>query len=132
MAIEVARRSSGRFIIATNDLDTQRLPAKAMLENYKDQGVLVERGIRFLKDPPFFARLSRPKTLSVRFLRCEMWDRSLHISNIRSPVWLQSAHGNVVEMVNDFCGRTPTKIVHHKTSLKTFIAPMYSTDFIAT
>lgn len=65
-AIEEARRSSGRFIIATNDLDAQRLPAQAMLENYKDQGVSVERGFRFLKDPLFFAHslfLKKPERL---------------------------------------------------------------------
>lgn len=42
-ALEEARRSLGRFIIATNDLDANHLPAQAMLENYKDQGVSVTR-----------------------------------------------------------------------------------------
>lgn len=54
-AVEQARLSLGRFIIATNELDASRLSTKAMLENYKDQGVSVERGFRFLKDPLFFA-----------------------------------------------------------------------------
>jgi transposase len=65
-AIEDARHSLGRFIIATNDLDAERLSAKAMLENYKDQGVSVERGFRFLKDPLFFAHslfLKKPERL---------------------------------------------------------------------
>jgi transposase len=65
-AIDEARRSLGRFIIATNDVDTDRLPAQAMLENYKDQGVSVERGFRFLKDPLFFAHslfLKKPQRL---------------------------------------------------------------------
>ncbi len=65
-AIEDSKRSLGRFIIATNDLDTERLTAKAMLENYKDQGVSVERGFRFLKDPLFFAHslfLKKPERL---------------------------------------------------------------------
>jgi transposase len=65
-ALEEARRSRGRFIIATNDLDADRLPAQAMLENYKDQGVSVERGFRFLKDPLFFAHslfLKKPERL---------------------------------------------------------------------
>ena len=55
VAVEEAKRSLGRFIVATNDLDTKRLSAQALLENYKDQGVSVERGFRFLKDPLFFA-----------------------------------------------------------------------------
>jgi transposase len=66
MAIEEAKRSLGRFIIATNDLDIERLSARAMLENYKDQGVSVERGFRFLKDPLFFAHslfLKKPERL---------------------------------------------------------------------
>lgn len=65
-AIEEAKGSLGRFIVATNDLDRERLPAKAMLENYKDQGVSVERGFRFLKDPLFFAHslfLKKPERI---------------------------------------------------------------------
>jgi transposase len=65
-ALETAKRSLGRFIIATNDLDPLRLSSQAMLENYKDQGVSVERGFRFLKDPMFFAHslfLKKPKRL---------------------------------------------------------------------
>jgi len=65
-AIEEAKQSLGRFIVATNDLDSERLPAKSMLENYKDQGVSVERGFRFLKDPLFFAHslfLKKPERI---------------------------------------------------------------------
>jgi len=65
-AIEEAKQSLGRFIVATNDLDSVQLPAKAMLENYKDQGVSVERGFRFLKDPLFFAHslfLKKPERI---------------------------------------------------------------------
>jgi transposase len=65
-ALEEAKRSRGRFIIATNDLDADRLSAQAMLENYKDQGISVERGFRFLKDPLFFAHslfLKKPERL---------------------------------------------------------------------
>jgi transposase len=65
-ALEEAKRALGRFIIATNELDASRLPAAAMLENYKDQGVSVERGFRFLKDPLFFAHslfLKKPERL---------------------------------------------------------------------
>ena len=44
-----------KFIIATNQLDAGQLPFQAMLEHYTAQGVSVERGFRFLKDPLFFA-----------------------------------------------------------------------------
>lgn len=54
-AVQLARRSLGRFVLATNELDPDRLSAEAMLSQYKAQAVSVERGFRFLKDPLFFA-----------------------------------------------------------------------------
>jgi transposase len=45
----------GRFILATNDLDTNHLSDGSLLNSYKEQGTTVERGFRFLKDPLFFA-----------------------------------------------------------------------------
>lgn len=42
------------FILATNELDTTRLPPHEVLTGYKGQ-VHAERGFRFLKDPQFFA-----------------------------------------------------------------------------
>ena len=53
--VEEAKCSLGKFIVATNELEVQNLPAAAMLENYAAQGVSIERGFRFLKDPMFFA-----------------------------------------------------------------------------
>jgi transposase len=53
--VETAKRNLGKFIIATNELDPQKLSSKQMLENYTDQGVSVERGFRCLNDPLFFA-----------------------------------------------------------------------------
>jgi len=55
-AVVNAKRTLGRFIIATNELDASRLTAAGTLENYTDQGVSIERGFRFLKDPLFFAK----------------------------------------------------------------------------
>lgn len=43
-----------RFILATNQLDTEQWPADKLLKEYKGQQK-VERGFRFLKDPLFFA-----------------------------------------------------------------------------
>lgn len=54
-ALMEARRSLGKFIIATNVLEPASLSAPEMLSHYKEQGVSVERGFRFLKDPLFFA-----------------------------------------------------------------------------
>lgn len=54
-AVAEAERRRGKFIIATNELDPEQLSPAAMLAVYKAQGVSVERGFRFLKDPLFFA-----------------------------------------------------------------------------
>jgi transposase len=54
-ALEETKHALGRFIVATDNLDVSHLSAQAILAHYKDQGVSVERGFRFLKDPLFFA-----------------------------------------------------------------------------
>lgn len=48
-------REKGEFVLATNDLDRERLPASRWLSLDMSQGTSVERGFRFLKDPKFFA-----------------------------------------------------------------------------
>lgn len=47
-------RTKGRFIIATNELDTKNLSDEEVLTGYKSQSK-VERGFRFMKDPQFVA-----------------------------------------------------------------------------
>jgi transposase len=62
--LERARRGLGRFLLATDVLDREALPAGEMLKRYKDQTRTVERGFRFLKDPLFFTGstfLKRPE-----------------------------------------------------------------------
>lgn len=54
-AIAQAQKPLGKYIIATNVLNEQLLPAEELLTLYKDQNCSVERGFRFLKDPMFFA-----------------------------------------------------------------------------
>ena len=64
--IEKLKRSKGRFVLATNELDTTLLDDATMLEAYKAQNVSVERGFRFLKDPLFFANslyLEKPQRI---------------------------------------------------------------------
>jgi transposase len=48
------QNSCGRFILATNILDTTKLEASEILRIYKQQQSS-ERGFRFIKDPLFFA-----------------------------------------------------------------------------
>lgn len=65
-AVHRAKRRGGRFVLATNVLDEEGLPAEEVLEAYLEQGV-VERGFRFLKDPMFFAEsvfLKSPKRVA--------------------------------------------------------------------
>jgi transposase len=62
--LERARRGLGRFLLATDVLDREALPAGEVLGRYKDQTRTVERGFRFLKDRLFFtgsAFLKRPE-----------------------------------------------------------------------
>ena len=54
-AIAQALKSKGKFILGSNELDEEKLPAQMMLTAYKGQAASVERGFRFLKDPIFFA-----------------------------------------------------------------------------
>ena len=48
---EEPKKRKGMFVVATNELDSKLLSDLQLLEAYKDQGVSVERGLRFLKDP---------------------------------------------------------------------------------
>lgn len=52
--IEILRKSAGKFILATNLVDDNKLEPSEILSNYKNQQCC-ERGFRFLKDPLFFA-----------------------------------------------------------------------------
>ncbi len=54
VAIATLRQQAGRFILATNSLDSQKWTASDILREYKAQQP-TERGFRFLKDPMFFA-----------------------------------------------------------------------------
>ena len=52
--IAVHRQQVGRFILATNSLDSEKWTECAILREYKGKQP-TERGFRFLKDPLFFA-----------------------------------------------------------------------------
>ena len=53
-AIEKETLKKGKFIVATNELDREKLSDEEALTAYKEQQY-AERGFRFLKDPLFFA-----------------------------------------------------------------------------
>ena len=52
--IAIRRKEAGRFILATNLVNEDRLKPEEILQAYKNQQSC-ERGFRFLKDPLFFA-----------------------------------------------------------------------------
>jgi transposase len=52
--IATTRKEAGRFILATNLVDDEKLTPEEIITNYKNQQSC-ERGFRFLKDPLFFA-----------------------------------------------------------------------------
>ncbi|MFM6374235.1 MAG: IS1634 family transposase [Microcystis panniformis] len=52
--IAIRRKEAGRFILATNLVDKEKLQPEEILKNYKNQQSC-ERGFKFLKDPLFFA-----------------------------------------------------------------------------
>ena len=99
-AIGEALKSKGKFVLGSNELDEEQLPAQMILTAYKGQPASVERGFRFLKDPMFFASslyLEKPErimallmvmclsllvySLSERKLRTELLHRDESIPN---------------------------------------------------
>lgn len=65
-AVGEAQSRKGFFIIATNEMDREKISSQQLLDVYKTQGVSVERGFRFLKDPMFYAEslyLKLPKRI---------------------------------------------------------------------
>jgi len=54
-AVDKAAKRKGFFIIATNELSEENIKTEQLLSIYKSQGISVERGFRFLKDPLFYA-----------------------------------------------------------------------------
>ncbi len=65
-AVCEAQSRKGFFIIATNEMDIDKISKQQLLDVYKSQGVSVERGFRFLKDPMFYAEslyLKLPKRI---------------------------------------------------------------------
>lgn len=73
--IRNAKNLKGRFVLATNELDTAKLSAKDLLSYYKDQQQ-VERGFRFLKNPlcmteaTFFKKTERIVVLGMLMCLC--------------------------------------------------------------
>ena len=51
-AIEARRRQKGRFILATNECDREKLPDETLLATYKAQSK-TERGFKFIKADAF-------------------------------------------------------------------------------
>lgn len=145
-----AEARKGYFIVATNELDHKSITSEQLLSVYKAQGVSVERGFRFLKDPMFYAEslyLKSPKrimalimvmglsllvySLSERKLRQVMAESELTVPDQKGKPtsrptlrWIfQIFEGIVVLYIHDDSGIT--RIVtnmkdKHKTVVKAF------------
>ena len=64
--IEVEEKRQGKFVLATNELEIEKLSSEEVLNTYKEQQT-VERGFKFLKDPLFFTSsvfLKTPKRIA--------------------------------------------------------------------
>lgn len=75
-AIVSKQQTSGKYIIATNELDATRLSSEELLTLYKGQNTSVERGFRFLKDPLFFAHslfLKKPTRIMALLMVMGLW-----------------------------------------------------------
>lgn len=96
--IERDRKKKGLFIIATNEMDTDVLSEEQLLEVYKDQGVSVERGFRFLKDPVFYAEslyLKKPErimalimVMTLSLLMYSLAERKIRASLAEKNIWI--------------------------------------------
>jgi transposase len=96
-AIDEAKQRKGMFVIATNELDTEMLTDRQLLEVYKDQSVTVERGFRFLKDPMFYAEslyLKSPKRIMalIMVMTLSLLMYALAERRIRSALLEADAH----------------------------------------
>ncbi|NEP84493.1 MAG: hypothetical protein F6K17_31305 [Okeania sp. SIO3C4] len=54
--VSIEKRSVGRFVLATNILNTEELTVEEMLSKYKEQQS-VEGGFSFLKNPMFLTEV---------------------------------------------------------------------------
>lgn len=99
--------NKGVFIIATNELDSSVLSDKALLEVYKQQGVSVERGFRFLKDPMFYAEslyLKSPKrimalimVMTLSLLIYSLTERKLRESLVEQDRFVPNQTGKMIQ-----------------------------------
>lgn len=109
-AVETLKRSKGKFVIATNELDATLLDDATMLSVYKAQNVSVERGFRFLKDPLFFASglfLEKPQRIMALLM---IMGLSLLVYALAQR-WVRTELGNQEQTILNQVGKptqTPT------------------------
>lgn len=96
-AIAEELERSGRYILATNVLDSEELTDDGLLAEYKGRHA-VERGFRFLKDPLFFASslfVKSPKRVAAIAMvmgLCLLWS-TLWESDPCAKLWPQRGRG---------------------------------------
>ena len=102
--IEAEKKRAGRFVLATNILDSQELSADDMLRAYRGQQC-AERGFSFLKDPLFFAdsiflkTSSRIETMAMLMGLClliyKIGERQLRLNLKRAQTGLKNQLGKL-------------------------------------
>jgi transposase len=108
-------RIQGLFVLATNELDAQRLPAPEVLTGYKGQSH-AENGFRFLKHPEFLASalfLQKPERIMALLMimtLCLMVYAALE-SRIRQG--LQQQGHTVLNQVNKPTDRPTARWIFH-------------------
>ncbi len=100
--IRTAKNLKGRFILATNELDQEKISSKELLSYYKDQQQ-VERGFRFLKDPlcmtnaTFFKKTKRIVVLGMLMCLCLL---VYSIAQRKLRAALVEAHETIPNQIN--------------------------------
>jgi len=100
--IESFLNRKGRFILATNDLDSAKFPDASMLKEYKDQQQ-VERGFRFLKDPWFMVDsifLKSPKRIEALMMIMTLCLMVYNIGQHRLRVALREQKETLPNQIN--------------------------------
>lgn len=108
-------QTQGMFVLATNELDAQRLPAPEVLTEYKGQSH-VEGGFRFLKHPEFLASavfLQKPERIMALLMIMTLCLLVYAALEYRIRQGLQQQGKTVLNQVNKPTDRPTARWIFH-------------------
>jgi len=108
-------RMKGLFILATNELDSDKLSAIDVLKNYKGQSK-VEKGFRFLKNPEFIAGtlfLKKPERIMALLMIMTLCLMVYAALEYRIRQGLQQQGQTVINQVNKQTDRPTARWIFH-------------------